>query len=108
MEKYYQFISFGSQSDSVIWTEPYLDSQGLGEMTTAAIPVYYYNNNNFKILIGVIGIDVLMTDFTTFETSKEVVKTLVFRSNGKCQKINLSQCNLENLRGYKNFFTLFF
>ena len=109
LSKYYQFITKGANQTEVVWTEPYEDSYGLGRMTTAAFPVYQRNaNNNTKILLGVVGLDVLMSDFTIFDTSEFVVDELVKRSRGNCLKISPNYCELENMRGIilKNFLYL--
>ena len=96
----------GVNQTEVIWSEPYEDGHGLGQMTTAALPVYY-NNSNVKILLGVVGLDVLMSDFIGFETTSAIVKVLVQRSRGKCVKLSLKPCEFENLRSNFKFIVLF-
>ena len=40
MSAYYDFLATGMDRDEVIWTEPYEDANGLGQIVTAAMPVY--------------------------------------------------------------------
>jgi len=46
-----------------LWIEPYLDANGLGELTTCSIP-FYDRNVNPPLLLGVLAID-LSNRFTT-------------------------------------------
>ena len=65
------------------WTEFYLDSSGQGEMTTVALPVYHFSDNNTRIFRGVIGIDVLAKDFGTSLDDSALAVRLQQRSS-KC------------------------
>jgi voltage-dependent calcium channel alpha-2/delta-3 len=62
MQSYYQV--FGATANAnIFWTAPYLDASGLGMMVTAALPAYE-TLNEFPSLIGVVGHDILLSDFT--------------------------------------------
>jgi len=62
MSHFYDFFSSQrSSGDSrVAWVEPYLDSSGAGMMTTASKAMYDKSVSPPK-LIGVVGVDILMT-----------------------------------------------
>jgi len=97
---YFTVLSSGinRSSGSVIWTEPYNDYDGLGQMTTAAFPIYDYTTT-IPYLIGVAGMDILMSDIYSFDEKNyaTVLEKLTNRSIG-CEKINLNDCQLEYLR----------
>ena len=59
MSGYYAYLANGIVSDKVLWSEEYLDSQGLGNMVTAALPIYGTTTNGGRRVIGVVGVDVL-------------------------------------------------
>jgi len=40
MASYYQYIATGLVIENVVWSEPYIDANGLGELTTGSLPVY--------------------------------------------------------------------
>jgi len=40
MAGYYNLFSLGARKDETFWTAPYVDSSGLGNMVTAARPVF--------------------------------------------------------------------
>lgn len=46
MSGYYAFLANGIVNDQVVWSEEYEDSQGLGLMITAALPVYGATNSD--------------------------------------------------------------
>ena len=59
MSQYFTFLAAGLRDhEDVRWTEPYMDSSGLGRMVTAAQPVH----DNTGALVGVVGTDLLMSD----------------------------------------------
>ena len=57
VEKLFSFLANDLNITQVVWTEPYQDSDGLGMLTTAAIPFY---DRALVKLIGVVGVDVLL------------------------------------------------
>jgi len=67
MIRYFEYfankIPAGNASMIPRWTEFYLDSSGQGKMTTVALPVYAADNSGKRIFHGVVGIDVLASDF---------------------------------------------
>jgi len=86
-------------NSNVIWTEPYTDYNGLGEMTTASFPIYDYSTT-IPYLIGVAGVDILMSDIYSFgeKNYTSIITKLKGRSSG-CDEISLNNCQLEYLRG---------
>jgi voltage-dependent calcium channel alpha-2/delta-3 len=62
MQSYYKV--FGATANrELFWTAPYLDASGLGMMVTAALPTYD-TSQEFPELLGVVGHDILLSDFT--------------------------------------------
>jgi hypothetical protein len=62
MQSYYKV--FGATANrEMFWTAPYLDASGLGMMVTAALPTYD-SSQEFPELLGVVGHDILLSDFT--------------------------------------------
>lgn len=68
--------------DRAVFTAPYLDAHGAGWMITAARAIYDRNIEE-PTIIGVAGIDVLITDM------KELVDSITFLDNGKVVLIDL-------------------
>ena len=87
MVRYFEYFARRiPESNSTLiprWTEFYLDSSGQGEMTTVALPVYHFSDNNTRIFRGVIGIDVLAKDFGTSLDDSALAVRLQQRSS-KC------------------------
>lgn len=65
MQSYYQVFG-ATAAANIFWTAPYLDASGLGMMVTAALPTYDSSSQQgeFPSLIGVVGHDILLSDFT--------------------------------------------
>jgi hypothetical protein len=62
MQSYYKV--FGATANrELFWTAPYLDASGLGMMVTAALPTYD-TSQEYPELLGVVGHDILLSDFT--------------------------------------------
>ena len=98
MQNYYIYVANGLNRTSAIWTEPYIDASGLGNVTTSGYPIYDRSTTP-PYLIGVVGIDILMSDIQKFgDNSQIILNELVARSQ-KCSSDLLSECQLESLRG---------
>lgn len=65
LRNYSTFLSQGINITEPIWTEPYEDAFGFGRLVTISMPVYYQENGITQIL-GVAGIDVRVSQFTSF------------------------------------------
>ena len=96
MNSYFFSLSLGIENKRPIWTEPYEDSAGLGIMTTCALPVYDRTSTPF--LIGVVGIDIIMSDLYDLADEKTVKNKLITKSMQSCAKPNLSNCELNSVR----------
>ena len=96
MSQYYQFLATGIASSAARWTAPYIDSFGLGQMVTAAIPVYD-RSQSLPLLVGVVGTDVLMTDLTPHGDYTTIVSELIARGS-TCTPLSLSSCQMQHLR----------
>jgi len=90
-------------SDTVIWSEPYVDAFGAGWMVTASQAVYArpsdYENPNFDhpYLIGVVGVDVLLSDLRKEGSTKEILAEFQAR-NEQCPQFTINECLLYTLR----------
>lgn len=74
-EKLFNFLGSELFITQVVWTEPYQDKQGLGMMTTAAIPFY---DQIHRELIGVVGVDVLLKTVLEFVSESEFVQRIIY------------------------------
>ena len=68
MKNYYSYIAGGISIQEPIWTEPYEDAFGFGQMVTVSMPVYFEENNT-RVILGAVGIDVIMKTLTDFGLS---------------------------------------
>lgn len=65
MRNYSVYLAEGIEVTEPVWTEPYIDAFGFGRMVTVSMPIYYTENGIRKIL-GVTGLDVVMSTFDQF------------------------------------------
>ena len=63
--RYYEPLAKGMRREQVIWSEPYLDSSGIGIVTTAAKAIYEEETGEF---IGVVGTDVPLAPSSLYGT----------------------------------------
>merc|ERR1711939_114307 len=67
MIRYFEYfagkIRSGTNSSRPRWSDFYQDSSGQGIMTTVSLPIFTLNSNSRRVFQGVIGIDVLKSDF---------------------------------------------
>jgi len=108
LNSYFTLISLNSNVTNPLWVDVYSDSNGLGLMTTCAIPVYdtsVYNaiNHPYNRIYGVVAIDILVADLLKFENLDEINKELRKRSLKACSNENLepSECQLNSIRTNK-------
>lgn len=97
MAGYYNFLATGLQRTEAVWTEPYEDALGLGQVITAAMPVY---DGTFDppILMGVAGVDIQFSTFTSSgEQYSDILRVLVARSSS-CGNSTLTDCQLAALQ----------
>ncbi len=114
MGAYYKYFADGLSADPgtddldlgfVAWTEPYEFSIGVGLGITASAPVYDRSVDP-PILVGVVGGDISFAAMERALDKKEkeardaVITKIVERSGASCQRLDLTDCQLESLRGY--------
>jgi len=99
MNSYYVTLSLGLDINKALWVEPYIDSMGLGEMTTCSIPIYDRSVTPYRLL-GVAGIDIIIGDLYKLEPNKDTVKNKLLRkSMSSCSASLLTECQINSLRG---------
>ena len=98
MNSYFLTLLVGIETINPVWVEPYLDADGLGLMTTCALPVYDRSKADEPFLIGVVGIDVMMQDLYNLGDKKTVDNKLIQRSMQACTKSVVSKCQLNSIR----------
>jgi len=99
MMSYHILFSSGLQRDKTVWTEPYEDAFGLGMMVTAAFPLYD-RSREIPFLIGVYGVDVVISEFLKYQGSDQVIKSFLGQSQ-KCSNFLLNNCQMESMRKFK-------
>ena len=57
MRNYSTYISEGISISNPVWTGPYEDVFGFGQVVTVSMPIYY-EENGIRTILGVAGIDV--------------------------------------------------
>jgi len=98
LNSYFKTLILGMDIKSPLWVEPYIDSSGLGEMSTCSIPVYDRTVNP-PLFLGVLGIDVMMDDFFLYEPSREIIiKTLILKSMNTCTNDETTECQINTMR----------
>lgn len=69
--KMYNYLSIGMKITKPVWTEPYQDFYGYGELVTVSMPAYYTDQaTGLKKTIGVVAIDILMEQFNSYGLSR--------------------------------------
>lgn len=65
-ENYFTYLADGANTRYPIWSEPYIDAFGLGEVVTISMPAYFSDHNNRTIIIGVAAIDVVFSQLLNY------------------------------------------
>ena len=74
MADYHKYISSAITVDSPVWTEPYNDAFGFGQMVTVSYPVYYKKpGSDHQFIVGVAAIDVPMDSLERFNMMEEEI-----------------------------------
>lgn len=104
MSHYYNyFAALRADDPNPVWVEPYIDAFGAGEMTTASLAVYDKTNDPHK-LIGVIGIDLLVSTMKQLEPNyQNLLNKLKFRSSKCSTMTELTSCQMDILRAGDEF-----
>ena len=102
MSQYYDYFAAinTANADEVTWVEPYADAVGAGILVTASKAVY--TNSTPRQLIGVVGVDVLVTDLEEAAKRDNLDHTELIRrlaSRNACPVVsNLTTCELDAIR----------
>ena len=99
LNSYFSYIAAGRSPGSPIWIEPYEDTNGLGTVTTVAMPFYAsQTSRNHRVFLGVVGVDVrLETLQERGAAPDEVVGALIDRSES-CIVSRTSDCEMQLFR----------
>ena len=99
LSHYENFLSSFIIDEEVIWVEPYIDASGLGEIITGSFAVHDFTVFPPK-LIGVVGIDILVTDLERADPNwREAIFLLA--SQAHCAEDvhdRIDPCKLEAIR----------
>ena len=97
MSRYYQYLAAGVHSGLPRWTTPYEDAFGLGTLVTVAAAAYD-RSGSVPVFIGVVGIDVRLSELDSHNDYAAVVSALIARSR-VCTPVVLEDCDVQRLRG---------
>jgi len=97
MRGYFQYIAAGVNSTDARWTSVYTDAFGLGEMVTAARPVYE-TVGGVRKLVSVVGVDVTMAELSRFGDSASTVISRLYTRSASCNVFELTECERQLLR----------
>lgn len=95
--QYYSFLATFAIDNETVWVEPYEDAFGLGITSTVSKAIHDYNFNPPK-LIGVIGIDVSVTDLRDADENwEQTIQSLARQVS--CPRVEqLSECQIQAVR----------
>ncbi|CAD7695492.1 unnamed protein product, partial [Ostreobium quekettii] len=98
---YTRFLAWGRRGLDVIWSNFYVDDGGLGDMTTAAMPVYSPNTAEGVpgLLVAVVGKDVLVSQLEQDDENFQDVFDRIIKRTSTCRVSELKPCQLQVLRG---------
>jgi len=98
---YTRFLAWGRRGLDVIWSNFYVDDGGLGNMTTAAMPVYAPDTAEGVpgLLVGVVGKDVLVSQLEQDDKDFQTVFDRIIKRTATCRENELQPCQLQVLRG---------
>lgn len=87
--EYFAQLRATTDTETVVWVEPYLDASGAGRMTTASKAIYDYDVIPPQ-LIGVVGADLLTKDIKQVESHYEEFLTFLAKRSTTCPGVNLT------------------
>jgi len=95
VQSFYLALILTRQTTKISWTEPYLDASGLGEVATCSLPLF---KDGF--FVGVAGIDFALSDMLKIGNLEQITDLLITQNN-ECGVIDLTDCQLEQIRSVK-------
>lgn len=99
MARYYELYAIGAQAQSVVtWSNPTVDPDGLGNVTTASLAVLDRTVSPIA-LVGVASLDVLVSELTTGTgCNADTALGELFARSSVCEKFSLSELDLQRYR----------
>ncbi|XP_078618897.1 uncharacterized protein LOC144886252 [Branchiostoma floridae x Branchiostoma japonicum] len=95
---YYNYFSMNEKTNNVIWTEPYEDRYGLGEIVSGCLPVYDIQSE-FLTLLGVTCLDLTKQRILSFPNDgEEVFNSMQSLSQRRCPASQLTETQIEKIR----------
>ena len=99
MRSFYLFLTARRTSGTPIWTEPYMDDSGLGEIITVAKPVFSQGSGSVKgVFLGVAGHDVLFSELDQSQYELDDILDELLQRTGRCEPVINDTCQLQVLR----------
>ena len=100
LSHYENFLSSFIIDEEIIWVEPYIDASGLGEIITGSLALHDFTVFPPK-LIGVVGIDILVTDLERADPNYWRKAIFHLASQAHCAEDvhdRIDPCKLEAIR----------
>ena len=91
-DSFYQYLAFGNKNTDAVWSSIYEDAFGFGQLVTVSYPAYYNDGTQMRFL-GVAGIDVLVSQFQTYEPDTTLIESRLSRSKQCFAKV-ISGCQI--------------
>jgi len=99
MRSYYLFLTARRSSGSPIWTEPYEDASGLGQITTVAMPIFSVGTGDLPgVFLGVAGHDVFFHELAESDSEQTEILNELIERGAKCDPLITDVCQLQVLR----------
>lgn len=97
LTSYVSVLTSKRADDDLVWSGFYIDDSGLGEMTTAALPVFSFNNTGLVKgeLVGVVGHDIPLSQLQDRGVSYQGVLGTVTRRISSCNVRSLGTCPMQ-------------
>ncbi|GMH39464.1 hypothetical protein BSKO_07362 [Bryopsis sp. KO-2023] len=97
LNSYYTFLAAAKYPGRVTWAEPFLDSDGLGMITTAAKAVYSPKGRNGTngVQIGVVGHDVMLDQLDVTNVASDAIVSELASLSRTCDDLKLKPCQLQ-------------
>lgn len=97
LTSYVSVLTSKRNNNDLVWSGFYIDDSGLGEMTTAALPVFTFNTTGSMKgeLVGVVGHDIPLSQFQSRGVSYAEVLGTVTNRISTCNMKPLGTCPLQ-------------
>lgn len=96
MASYFKLLATAVNSTIPRWVEIYVDSFGMGRMTTVSRPVYQTTGRS-PVFVGVVEIDVPIAELTKYVSETTISTSLITRGS-ECPVYNFTVCQKQILR----------